>query len=282
MDQSVTFETVESYRQDSVTISDVTRQPSDPIPDRFPHLHNLYELIVFKTVQGQLITEHGRCRLSAPCAVWIPKMVVHDFAIERGVSSWTLIQYIFPGLEQSANDRVLAASLSEQDVDRLKDLIAWLRMCAKPQHHEEARSLITLMTAVIARSVSLLEAVSIEAGSLHKLKPALMAIHTPCRKAPPLSEAAALCSLSPSYFSRMFHQMLGTGYAEYCILVRLKRAALDIAASQKSFKTISHENGFHQPAYFSAQFKKHYGMTPSNFRSAANRYANAGRSQAHT
>lgn len=269
MDHEVTFETIDHVGRDVITISQVTRQPSDSKPERFAHLHSWHEIVVFEQVKGQLITEFGQYELSGRCAVRIPRMMVHDFRIGQGASTWTLIQYNFRVDDPSENDCVLTSHLDADDLFRVKGLVGWLKTGIARAHLEESQHIIALITSVIARSPPVDGEPAINDGSMHKLKPALQRLHDRSDLSPSLAEAASLCALSPSYFSRLFRAYVGVNFSDYAVQVRLKRAATALASSQKPLKHISHETGFHQPAYFSAQFKKKYGVTPSDFRRRA-------------
>lgn len=266
MDHEVTFETIDRVNQDLVTISKVIRHRSDPKPERFAHLHNWHELVIFEQAKGQLITEFGQYELSDQCAVWIPRMMVHDFQIEQGNCVWTLIQYNFQADNLSRNEDVLASRLDADDLHRITGLVAWLKTSVAQAHYEESQHILVLITSVIARSTPVEGESRRHVGSIHKLKPALERLHDRSHPPPSLAEAASLCTLSPSYFSRLFRANIGMNFSDYAVQVRLKRAAMAIGSSQKPLKQISHETGFHQPAYFSAQFKKKYGVTPSDFR----------------
>lgn len=212
------------------------------------------------------MTECGQYELSDQCAVWIPRMMVHDFQIEQGNCVWTLIQYNFRANNLSENEDVLAAQLDADDLHRITELVAWLKTSVAQVHHEESQHILALITSVIARSTPVEGETRRHDGSIHKLKPALERLHDPNNPPPSLAEAASLCALSPSHFSRQFRTYVSMNFSDYAVQVRLKRAAMALGSSQKPLKQISHETGFHQPAYFSAQFKKKYGVTPSHFR----------------
>lgn len=269
MDHGVIFETIKSAKHDVVTVSQVKRCESDPRPERFPHLHAWHELVIFEGVEGKLATEAGDYDLSGQCAVWIPRMLVHDFMIEQGDCSWTLIQYDFHKCDTPEDDHILASCMGADDMDRLKNLALWIKTSTSAGHIDETRALLEVIKFVIARSEPLKSEMRTDDLYFNKLKPALTHLHSGNGFRLSLADAASRCSLSSSYFSRLFRQHIGMSYSAYSVQVRLKRAAISLLSSRKPLKQISHENGFHQPAYFSAQFKKQYGVTPSMFRENA-------------
>lgn len=274
MIQEVTFETIDQVEKGMLTLSYVTRERSDPPIERFAHLHNWYELVIFERVKGRLVTELAQYQLSGPCAVRIPPMIVHDFQIEQGSCAWTLIQFDFQTNDVSTKDNILASHLDVDDLDRVTDLVRWLKTSAAQSHLQESQHILALISSVIARSQPVDSEARISDGPIHKLKPALERLHNRGQLSPSLAEAASLCALSPSYFSRLFRAYVGMNFSDYTVQTRLKRAAMALGSSQKPLKQISHENGFHQPSYFSAQFKKKYGVTPSDFRRHAKEVKN--------
>ncbi len=81
-----------------------------------------------------------------------------------------------------------------------------------------------------------------------------------------LEEAAGNIHFSVSHFSRVFHAQLGVSFSDYVSSVRLKHAKDLLINSDKSITEIALESGYTNGDYFSAQFKKKTGITPSAFR----------------
>lgn len=81
-----------------------------------------------------------------------------------------------------------------------------------------------------------------------------------------LNEAAEMCHLSPSHFSRVFKQIFRTNYSEYVLRHKLYSAARLLSQSTLSITQISYELNFSSPSHFIAQFKKLFSVTPRQFR----------------
>ena len=60
--------------------------------------------------------------------------------------------------------------------------------------------------------------------------------------------------------------MLGITPNDFIRSVRLKRAAILLSDTDLSIVEISERVGFNTPRYFSTQFKKMFGVTPSEYR----------------
>lgn len=72
--------------------------------------------------------------------------------------------------------------------------------------------------------------------------------------------------ISPSYFSRMFREVSDLSFPEYVNNLRLNYASELLKAKRLSVKDIAQKAGFSGTSYFSAQFKKKYGVSPSAYR----------------
>ena len=78
-----------------------------------------------------------------------------------------------------------------------------------------------------------------------------------------LSNMAALCSVSPEHFSRMFKKETGFGFCEYINLLRLQKAeGMLKQPNSGSIAQIAEACGFNDSNYFSVKFRKQYGISP--------------------
>ncbi|BCN31644.1 PocR ligand-binding domain-containing protein [Anaeromicropila herbilytica] len=81
-----------------------------------------------------------------------------------------------------------------------------------------------------------------------------------------LENMAALCNISPSYFSKLFaKENLGT-LSDYVNLVKANHAKELLANSDWSIRVIASQVGFDDSGYFIKVFKKHTGQTPVEYR----------------
>lgn len=80
-------------------------------------------------------------------------------------------------------------------------------------------------------------------------------------------EVAEQVWLSPSYFSRLFKQVVGVGYNEYLTELRIKKAK-QLLLQNISVADIAGIVGFSDARYFGIIFHKKTGYTPSEYRRA--------------
>ena len=86
------------------------------------------------------------------------------------------------------------------------------------------------------------------------------------RKNLSLDEIAAQSMISKSSALNLFRRYLYITPVNYLINYRLKQAALLLSHTEKKVSTISAETGFHNVDYFCRAFKKHYQVTPGEYR----------------
>lgn len=81
-----------------------------------------------------------------------------------------------------------------------------------------------------------------------------------------LGELAEAAHLSPSRFSALFVQVVGTSPMDYLIQLRLSQAAHLLESSDKKIIEVAAECGFRNLSNFNRLFKLHIGKLPSELR----------------
>ncbi len=84
-----------------------------------------------------------------------------------------------------------------------------------------------------------------------------------------LTGVADRYGLNPNYMSTLFREVTGAGFVEYLTQTRLEQAKLLLMESMMSASRIAELVGFSSQPYFQRVFKDKLGMTPQQFRRAA-------------
>lgn len=79
-------------------------------------------------------------------------------------------------------------------------------------------------------------------------------------------EAAELCNLSYSYFSRLFKRVMKKSFTEFVNSIRMNESKRLLVSTSKSITEIALECGFSTTSYYIEQFKNEMGITPHKFR----------------
>jgi AraC-like DNA-binding protein len=117
--------------------------------------------------------------------------------------------------------------------------------------------LITLVTRHILDHAS--------PGRLHKIEPALETLRNYPERPWTVEELAHLCGYHPIHFTKLFKEETGRTPKHYLISERIKRAKQLLLGGQ-TLETIAEALNYNSIHYFSHQFKKETGLTPSEFR----------------
>ena len=72
--------------------------------------------------------------------------------------------------------------------------------------------------------------------------------------------------LHPVYLSKLFKSETGESLGDYIIRVKMERARWLLAHTNRKIYEITAELGYQNPQYFSKMFKKHFGVTPLEYR----------------
>ncbi|KJG07829.1 AraC family transcriptional regulator [Photobacterium angustum] len=81
-------------------------------------------------------------------------------------------------------------------------------------------------------------------------------------------ELASACQFSSTYFSRLFHNIMGVTLKQYIIKKRLDLACGLLSSDQEKISAVASSAGFKDVSYFSRVFKKHIGCSPGEFRAS--------------
>ena len=81
-----------------------------------------------------------------------------------------------------------------------------------------------------------------------------------------LADLAAEAGLSRHYFCRAFKQSLGETPCRYAHLRLMRLAQEQLLGSRKTVTEIAHELGFSSSNHFASAFRRHTGMSPTEFR----------------
>ena len=84
-----------------------------------------------------------------------------------------------------------------------------------------------------------------------------------------ISEMAAHAKLSESYFTALFRQVIGLPPYAYLSKCRLEAAKRRLAETKESVHAIAKSLGYASPQHLATQFRKTYGITPTDMRSRA-------------
>ncbi len=81
-----------------------------------------------------------------------------------------------------------------------------------------------------------------------------------------LEDLAALTHYSCRHFTRLFQEHFHTSPMTYLNTIRMYKANNMIIKTSFSIEEVAHRSGFEDSGHFCRQFKRHYGLTPKQWR----------------
>ena len=81
-----------------------------------------------------------------------------------------------------------------------------------------------------------------------------------------LEELAGIAHMSKRHFMRNFQAAIGNSPIAHLVQLRVNRAAALLRRSDHTITEVAFEVGFGDSNYFSRQFRKLLGVTPSEYR----------------
>ncbi|MEM1116785.1 MAG: AraC family transcriptional regulator [Bacteroidota bacterium] len=82
-----------------------------------------------------------------------------------------------------------------------------------------------------------------------------------------LGDLAGVAGLSPYHFSREYKRTTGESPSAMLRRVRMERSAALLASTLWCVSTVAGEVGYQSPSRFAAAFRRHFGVSPSTYRS---------------
>lgn len=81
-----------------------------------------------------------------------------------------------------------------------------------------------------------------------------------------VSSLAMKFYITPNYFSRLFKRVTGEGCNEYIVRKRIEQAKSLLETTNMKTGAIAQTVGYRDTNYFSLAFKKHLGISPTQYR----------------
>jgi transcriptional regulator GlxA family with amidase domain len=102
-------------------------------------------------------------------------------------------------------------------------------------------------------------------GMLH-LGDVLTFLASHYHEATTVEDLARRAHVSERSLYRAFHAALGCSPVEYILRLRLREASELLRNTDLKLDEIAHRTGFSDGGYLSRQFRKRYGLSPTNYR----------------
>lgn len=236
-----------------------------------PHWHPAPELITVLSGCYILAVNEQLWRLMPGDMLYINAEAVHSLSAEEENSELLTVQFsplLFdnahpaPVIRFCTSERAQGAA-ERLVMQRLVELVAHLVSNGAPFLRTAA--VYMLLDALVKAGV----ADTVPENSLREaaiFKKGLNYINQNFDRPLSLSEVASHTGTSYSWFSRLFKKVSRYNFKTYLTLVRLNKARIMLCDTHAPITQISHSCGFQEHKYLIAAFKKHCGLTPTEYR----------------
>jgi AraC-like DNA-binding protein len=245
------------------------------------HLHDEIELTLVTQGQGTHLIGNQIARFTAPNLVLLGPNLPHYWHFD-GYSSGLCIQLSVPRLSAALppGERRELGLLSERVAKGVEVSGSSLQRAITQFHEIVACSGVARMGGVLqliggiskARKLELKELsttrfdVSRLALGYESIQSAIRLILTKFREPLMLEDILAEVHMSKANFSRRFIEYTGKTYTEFLNEVRVGHACQNLTETADSISKIAFAAGFNNLAHFNRMFRRHCGITPSEYR----------------
>jgi AraC family transcriptional regulator, transcriptional activator of pobA len=257
-----------------------------------PHVHDaMLQILYVERGGGEAFIDDRQWRLAPPCLIVVPAHCVHGFHFRRDIDGpvitaaqrplEALLDALAPGLRQQVlKPAVLpvdAGGRHAQALSPLFDAIAREMRTTGLAHGAAGVSLLAALVVQIARIGASTQAAqgddtrsmrSRKAQQVERFR-GLLDAHFRERWA--VERYARSLGVTAGQLGRLTRELLGMSTLDAINARVLHEAQRELVYSTLSIKQVAAELGFDDEAYFGRFFKKHGGLTPTEFREAGRR-----------
>jgi AraC-like DNA-binding protein len=253
------------------------------------HSHDFIELVIVERGRGVHFTKDSRRKIVPGDVFVIPVGMEHGYENVELLDSWNIIfdlellKPLMPDLKHmpgfytlfvlEPNRPKLAEVPLELDVDALGVVRQLSRRIAseRRERREGYRSACILALGELVLFLSREASGGERDNASIRLAEVLGFMERNCKRELKLEELSGMMNMSPRNFQRLFRQYLGTNPFAHLLHIRLQRARRLLEAGKMNISEIAAEAGFSDGAYFTRQFRKVFGLTPSAYRGVRHR-----------
>jgi AraC-like DNA-binding protein len=224
--------------------------------------------------RGRMRLDRGEIALAPGTCVWMRPG--HRYEAEQDATERLGVNFIHFTLRRPGRDLPLSAFTPPFEVLRTPQvefvdglMRRVIELNAEPAAGEVAATLFGALLMELAREHAAAGSGRAAGTDLHHrdvmLRVAAQIRENPGR-VPPIAELARTAGYSVDHFSRVFLKVTGRRPQDYAIEARIGRARQLLGESDLTIGMIAEALGFQDIFYFSRQFRRQTGQTPTEFR----------------
>ncbi len=242
-----------------------------------PHFHEVHEFILFEKIEGNYSHSFGKHKINNRDLVFTAANQVHNYDIESGAKAWTIIQFIpeilhdvslksYLPLFQHSNHFTFS-DIRRNFIQSLVDELFYAYNNNAMSGHAVGVLKTLISTVAEYGYTSSVEELSNASNNktFQKFSPIIHLLQEHKERDLSLEDAAKICFMSPSHFSRSFKTVYQVSFSEYKLRTKMFLAARLLLTTDQSITNLGYELNFASPSHFIASFKKQFGETPKQY-----------------
>ena len=258
----------------SFQLDSITKSKYDSDWHSTLHTHPFTELFYVVDGKGEFIIQQQRFAVKANDFVIINPHVEHT----EVSSSEDPLEYIVVGIQGLSFSNLTTQDQGDQPFsffnlrDEQKDILRYLNVMVQEATNQAmsyelvCHNLLEILLIKILRH----QHFELEVDSKNKTSKDIAFIKhylkTYYRESIQLEDLASMTHLSRFYISHSFKKDVGLSPMEYLMTIRIKESKILLRTTNYSVSQIADIVGFTTPTYFSKQFRKVTGISPSDYR----------------
>ena len=152
-----------------------------------------------------------------------------------------------------------------KNAEQLAILLEEELMHKKPEYEETSKHMFLSLVSIISRYCSSKNKIS-SGSSVEIITNVATYMENNYADSIKLEDLASLTHFSCRHFTRLFQEHFRTSPMTYLNSIRMYKANNMIIKTSLSIEEIAHRSGFEDSGHFCRQFKRHYGLTPKQWR----------------
>lgn len=273
MNSAFLYENIELPQGQSVKSAYYQFSPEDRC-EIAPHFHMMFEMMLFVKGRGKAFLDGTEYPIQNGTLLYLPSLSVHEMVMEHGEQEFFLLQFEPQVMDElsggyTAQDMSSAVCcLEDKMLERLAMMLHWCcEVNADPEQMLLRNRVLQLLLIQIEKVVIQEDAADVSRSTgLGRLEPVLKYFQDCSKLSLTLDQAAELCGISRSHFSRLFHTTLNLRFQDFLLKRKLQHAVQLLSTSKLRIADIAFQCEFSDSAHFCSRFKHIFGVTPQAFR----------------
>jgi AraC-like DNA-binding protein len=234
------------------------------------HVHNIYEMVLYEKIGGKACLDGGEWDIGDGKLLFIPPYSLHHFNLEKGEARYHVVHFnasfASPFLGHHHLPRApFVLDLGIDEAQLFTHLFQWRErqwQVGKVSHKVSTECLRLVLTWLGEN----LSSTFVNDRGTERFRPVFKYLHDQDAFTVSVEVAARMCLISRSHFFAEFKANFGTTFHQFLMNRKMNVAKQYLLNTEMSFTEMAHRLECCDSSYFSKVFRRHFGLSPKDFR----------------